>query len=449
MCLVLLALRPIESVEQGIEWLTSPLRWLAEPAQPLVWMNGRQVQAQESGRQPSAAENSAEIDALGIELLQLAAPTQPDLIAGRDLVPAEVIGRAEHDPDRLLVRVSDTQALYRGLPVVYGDTYVGRVQAVNQARLEVAIDLVTGPNFAVGARLAERRESQAIWMTVGGVLSDRRKAARSVERLALVVRNPSDREAPAGPVVVGELLPGIDPYAYLAQGYALGTLAPLAARKARMLLADIDYGAGLFHVFILCPQGDREGARNQLDLAVSDSSWRPTRRLSIGDPSNWRGGLKIAAGESAGVRPGAALISGLRLVGRVERAGAWSCDVRLLSDPGLALVAVARVADSPLPTVLGRLVSLGIDEDAEWIRFRWEAVVADEDTLDAAPQAVIEARLFTGSGLSGLPAGLFIGEALISPNIDRDVGAPLVLVRREPAVDLSNLWVRTAVELEQ
>ncbi|MFT5286890.1 MAG: hypothetical protein ACI8TQ_003065 [Planctomycetota bacterium] len=449
MCLVLLALRPIDAIESGVDWLTSPLRWLAEPTRPLVWASGRSVSAEEAIDQDRVTENSAEIDELSSELLQLAAPTRADLTAGRDLVPAEVIGRADRDPDRLRVRVTDTTALIPGLPVVYGNTYVGRVQAVDEARLEVAIDLVTGPRFAVGAQLADRSESQAIWMTVGGVVSARGARPSSVERLALVVRNPSDREAPAGPLVVGELLPGIDPYAYLAEGYGLGTLAPLEPRKDRMLFADIDYGAGLFHVYILCPGGDRRGAKNNLDLAVSDSSWRPTNRISAGDPSSWRGGMKLAAGRSAQVETGAALISGLQLIGRVERAGSWSSDVRRLADPGLTLVAVARIEDSPLPRVLGRLISLGIDEDEDWIRFRWEAVLADEEQLSGSLQPIIEARLFTGSGLNGLPAGLFIGEALLSPNIDPVVGAPLVLVRRDLTPDLSNLWVRTAKEFAQ
>jgi hypothetical protein len=335
-----------------------------------------------------------------------------------------------------------------GLPVVYGNVYVGRVAGVDPEEREVRIDLVTGPRFAVGARLSDA--SPPIWMTVGGVFAGRNRRSRTVERLALVARNPSDREAPEGRVEVGELLPDIDPWAHLAEGFELGTLVRVPRSDERVVLAEIDYGAGLYHVHVLCPEGSRAGARSELELAISDLDWRPTRRLAAGDPSSWRGATKIAAGRSAGVEPGAAVISGLRLVGRVERAGEWSSDVRLLGDPGLRLVAVARVAGESRPRVLGRLVSLGPDPSGAWIRFRWEAVVGVELPLQgsgsAAAEATVEARLFSGAGDSGLPVGLFLGEARLSTAVDPSVGAPVVLLRHDDRLGPGNLWVRTARE---
>ena len=444
MCFFVLAIRPVERIDEGFEWALSPLRALAEPALPLVWANGRSVQGAESGAS-GATDYSAEAELLGAELLRLARPTEPELVEGRDLVPAVVVGRDERNSDRLFVRVTDTTALVPDLPVVHGNTYVGRVTAVDHARLEVAIDLVTGPDFAVGAHLVDSGTNEAIWMAVGGVFSDKKVAQRAVERLALVVRNPSDREAPGGPVVVDEFLKDIDPYALLAKGYGLGTLDELVVGQERKLFADLDYGAGIFHVHILCPAGSRAGAVDELELAISDPDWRPTRRLSVGDPSSWRGGVKVAAGRAAGVVPGAALISNLALVGRVERAGEWSSDVRLLSDPGLSLVAVARLEGALEPLVLGRLISLGADDSGEWIRFRWEAVVGVSGT--APSDGELEGRVFTGAGDTGLPAGLFVGEARLVPSVDPEVGAPLVFVRVDRATDLDSLWVRTSLEV--
>ena len=444
MCLFVLAVRPVSQVDETVELVLSPLRALGESAVPLVWANGRSVRGAESTESGRAAEYSMEAELLGKELLQLARPTNPKLVSGRDLVPAVVIGRDTKNSDLLFVRVTDTTALEPNLPVVHGNTYVGRIAEVDHVRLEVAIDLVTGPGFAVGARLLQSPTTKPIWMAVGGVFAEKKLSERSVERLALVVRNPSDREAPGGPVVVGELLANIDPFAELAEGYTLGTLDELVSTEERKLLADIDYGAGIFHVHILCPEGSRQGAVDELELAISDPDWRPARRLSVGDPSSWRGGIKLAVGREAGVEPGAALISNLRLVGRVERAGEWASDVRLLSDPGLSLVAVARLQDEPEPLVLGRLISLGVDETGEWIRFRWEAVVGVG--LDTFESAVLNARVFTGAGEAGLPAGLFIGDARLSRAVDPEVGAPLVFVRTSQASKLDKLWIRTVVE---
>jgi len=444
MCFFVLAVRPVSQVDESVELVLSPLRALGESAVPLVWAGGRSVRGAENAESERAGEYSMEAEVLGEELLRLARPTDPKLIEGRDLVPAVVVGRDEKNSDLLFVRVTDTTALERDLPVVHGDTYVGRIAEVDHARLEVAIDLVTGPGFAVGARLLESPTTEPIWMAVGGVFAEKKLSKRSVERLALVVRNPSDREAPGGSVVVGELLSNIDPFATLAEGYALGTLDEFTSTEERKLLADLDYGAGIFHVHILCPEGSRRGAVDELELAISDPDWRPTRRLSVGDPSSWRGGLKLADGREVGVEPGAALISNLRLVGRVERASEWSSDVRLLSDPGLSLVAVARLKGEPEPHVLGRLISLGVDETGEWIRFRWEAVVGVG--LDASGADVLNARVFTGAGDTGLPAGLFIGEARLSQAVDPEVGAPLVFIRATQPSALDNLWIRTAAE---
>ena len=444
MCFFVLAVRPVSQVDESVELVLSPLRALGESAVPVVWANGRSVRGAESAESERAAEYSMEAELLGEELLRLARPTAPKLFEGRDLVPAVVVGRDKKNSDLLFVRVTDTTALVPDLPVVHGNTYVGRIAEVDHVRLEVAIDLVTGPGFAVGARLLESLTTKPIWMTVGGVFAEKKLSKRSVERLALVVRNPSDREAPGGAVVVGELLADIDPFASLAEGYALGTLDEFASTEERKLLADLDYGAGIFHVHILCPEGTRQGAIDELELAISDPDWRPTRRLSVGDPSSWRGGVKLAAGRKVGVEPGAALISNLRLVGRVERASEWSSDVRLLSDPGLSLVAVARLQDGEEPLVLGRLISLGVDETGEWIRFRWERVVGVGPNAPASD--VLDARVFTGAGDSGLPAGLFIGDARLSRAVDPEVGAPLVFVRASQASTLGKLWIRTAME---
>jgi hypothetical protein len=273
---------------------------------------------------------------------------------------------------------------------------------------------------------------------VGGLASTNE---RTGERLALSARNPSDREPSEGRVEVFELLADVDAHGSLAHGFGLGTL--VAASGGEFVVhADVDYNAGLFHVFVVCPEGVRSGAPDEIELAVADRNWKPTRLLSDANPTPWRAGIVISGGTSDGVRTGAAVIEGLRLVGRVERAGLWSSDARTLADPGLAIVAVARVEGETVPRVLGRLVSLGRSKDSPGtVVLRWEAIVEVDLGGTRDRNGNVSAELFTGSGEPGLPGALYLGRATIV--LDSGAGDPVV--RLEVGVDRprGELWVRT------
>ncbi len=428
--LLVLAVRPVAVVERGFALATSPLRLLSELARPASWLGGRRALAADARFFERGEADLAEVEALWDDLSSLARPDRAELVRGRDLVPAEVIGRVLGDRDRLRVRVADPRGIERGLPVVHGETYVGRVVEVRGTDVEVR--LVTSPRFAVGARLVAEND---IWMTVGGLADD--LGARSEPGpLALAVRSPSDREPPDGPVEVFELLADVDPRGELARGYSLGRLSRETGEPR--VLADVDYGAGLYHVFLLAPEGARAGATDELALAVADMDWRPTRVLVRRGPTAWRAGLVVSRGTRDGVRVGAAVIHGLRLVGRVERAGLWSSDVRCLADPGLSVVAVARIAGDPVPRVLGRLVSSGRQpDDPSRIAFLWKVVVPVELPADGRE---VTAELFTGSGEPGVPGGLYLGEARLEMRGPDGTPRVLLVHEEDPA---GELWVRS------
>jgi hypothetical protein len=63
--------------------------------------------------------------------------------------------------------------------------------------------------------------------------------------------------------------------------------------------------------------------------------------------------------------------------------------------------------------VLGRLISSGRDPVSGAIRMRWIVRVGLGEIVGFAGRDSVRARLFTGSGDEGLPAGLFFGETML------------------------------------
>jgi len=134
---------------------------------------------------------------------------------------------------------------------------------------------------------------------------------------------------------------------------------------------------------------------------------------------------------------------GARLIGRVQRAGLFTSDVALLADPGFTVVAVAELEGESTPRILGRLTTLGRAANGA-VRLSWWVQVPLG--VAGGEEEALRARLFTGSGDPGLPAGLFLGEALLprsaQPGEEREVllhpdvdPAALrgLFVRRDPA----------------
>jgi hypothetical protein len=172
----------------------------------------------------------------------------------------------------------------------------------------------------------------------------------------------------------------------------------------------LDYEGGLFQVVVLVPPAS--GASQELLLAKDPfdaRDWIGAACAPARDPSPWRDGRVLKAGRGAGVRAGAAVRAGARIVGRVLAVHALTSDVGLLGDPGLELSALATVEGRSAPFALGRLVSLGRGRGGA-PRFLWQALVPL--TVETGePGEPARARLFTGSGMAGVPRGLYLGDA--------------------------------------
>lgn len=448
------AWRPPARVAALAERALAPMRALSELGAPFelalraASRPGDVAAAETSAEDALSAQRallgSAQGDALRAELAALALPTRPELVQGRHCATAEVLERPRGRPDVLLVRLSsDARGIELGLPVVHGDVYVGRVSAlVDFERGLLEVELVTAAEAFVGARIeglpAPLAADGPVRMTVGG-LSGARGARRAHPFLA--VHNPSERELPVGVhLSVDETLTRDAERAGLANGYALGRLAQ-DERGTLAVEPLLDYRSGLFNVVVLCPQGSARTHEAPPQSPLADGRWLRVRPLTRADVDPARAGLKLAAGARNGVREGAVVWSRGRLIGRVARVYAWSCDVRAVHDAGLELTVVARVASEDRPRVLGRIVALGVERERGHALFHWDA-------LGAAPGAAQElaCELFTGAGEAGLPPGIPLGAGLLG--IGAESGQCLVRLLPESAsgrhapLDARDLWLR-------
>lgn len=433
-----LSLRPSSRLEGWLDTALTPVRALAEVASPLAHLSSATAADADAALAAEVEREQAGRASLLEDLVRFAEPTGA-LREGRRLVPGAVVGRPSGARDRLVVRVPPAERIERGDPVVSGDVFVGRVAAVHDAG-ELEVELVTSKRFHVGAlRPADDAQSEFVRLIVGGLDPGSRSA--SEHGLLLAVHAPSDREVLPGPVVVSELAVGDDAaghaaaIAALADGFRLGRLVRLDGRLC--VLPELDYRDGLFQVTVLRPP-DASLPPVALEEELVDDKWQFARALSRGDPSPWRSTIVVDAGAARGVREGAALVSGLRLLGRVSRVDAWRADVALLDDPGLSLVCVARIEGVAEPRVLGRLVSEGRDDETGELLFSWEDLVgAGVDARSAGRVAT----LYTGSGDEGLPRGLLVGTTTLP--VEQAVGPHrLRVVDGVHPTEVSRMWVR-------
>ncbi len=417
--LLVFSLRPLAPLEEAAALLVSPLRWAGELAAPLGWLRRSEVRAAERRLSLAAAEEARGNEHLLRDLARYALPSDPGLLHGRRLVPAEVSGRARRSRDLMEISIADPAGLVEGLPVACGDAYVGRLARVGErgpdGRVAAEVELVTAAGFHVGAQVRGAADEEAVLMTVGGVDSDLRALRGRERHVQLAVHNPSDRELDGGLATVHELFAESEQHAELSEGFRLGRVQRAPDGRRWTFDPELDYVDGLFHVVVLAPPGSGAEAAGP-DPVLLDPYWVPAEPLGPGNPSPWREGVKVTAGAARGVRPGAAVIAiGARLVGRVTRVSRWSSDVSFLGDPGFSVVAVARVEGEARPRILGRLVSLGRDRSDRSVLLRWVPRVAFDGTAAAAGVEALPAELFTGAGDGGLSNGFYLGRALIPP----------------------------------
>lgn len=433
-----LALRPPGAVEHVLALALSPLRLASEVAAPVGLLRARRVRAAERRAASLREAEDLERRALGADQRRFVLPQSAELRAGRSFSIAEVVRRVPGDADRLEVRMLEGRAPEPGQPAVVGDHYIGRVREVDAGGTRAVVELVTRPDVLVGARTVVTDAPARL--VVGGLQRDPYGRGRAASLLA--IHGPSAPDLDEAPVVVDESLAGGVPFADVAGGFLLGTLETLDERHHERLCgvrSPIDLAAGVFQMALVGPASAAGDALDGASLdPLDDGRWVAARALSRGDPVARREGLKLSVGASRGVATGAAVVSGARLVGVVERTGTHGCDARLLGDPGLALPVVARVQGSERPEILGTLVGLGrASADAEGrasVRFYWEG--RSGPRLEGSDVA----RLYTGAGAEGVPPGLILGDTALPAG---GGSAVLELVLEVDPRELAHVRVRT------
>lgn len=411
---------------------------------------------------------------------------------GIDPIPGEVEARRDRSRDIIRVRVADPARVAVDQPVVAGDVYVGRVarvpfrervtdrpglfeRAMRALRLSSApalpprdavdVALITGADERIGGHVVEDQNGNACDLVVGGL-------AAYEERIWLAVHAPESRLTKTGRVVVSEPLALLEGGTSPCEGFAIGDLVSESvaveglpyARQVLGVRPLVDFRTGLNQVLVLAPAAGetwRSAGPNQAPTPVmEDGGWMDCRALVLGDTSAWRATLRLERGRGGRVREGAAVVDGIRLVGRVTRADLTTSAVATIGDPGFRVAALAQLASDPAatPMSLGVLESLGRTIRGT-VLVRWTpdrslrtpVWFAPDTVAEAAssPQAV-EARrvavvLWTGSGMSRVPRGLRIGRTTLSLE-PREDGASVVLELRELGRPTGDLRVRTGNE---
>ncbi|MHC4376493.1 MAG: rod shape-determining protein MreC [Planctomycetota bacterium] len=505
------SLSPIGALERVGNAFSGPLRagiQLIWPLRAVDRLGQSAVRAAERGssaaeRAAAAAEDEARAGRLLRELFFDALPADPALLAGRRVVPAEVIGRSSRDRDQIVIRTWRGEGLSVGQPVVWRDHFLGRVESVESGegdRSVLRVRLITDPAERVGAALLPPDDAidpgllgyEPVDLVVGGIVLDepevpagsvsaeqegsgsldqgtsegREESPQRAEpgrsrKVRLMAHHPERWHAPwqseglSGEVVVRELLPELDPFHQLVNGYRLGTMARTGGDGVLRVDTQVDYLDGLYHVAVLTPgQG---GARVQAQLAVepehplSESRWLRVRAVTPGDPSAWRRSLQLNRGVESGVRTGAAVISGAYLVGRIHSAGPLGAEMHPLTEPGCSVLAAAAPLDgASQPRIMGRLISLGRESVSGRPLLSWRAHNPLDRLPHEAPGDTRTLELFTGTGEPGLPAGLLLGTAEVPVGEPEDGvhvfaldGAP------DPQNARGPLWVRLPDELDE
>ncbi len=449
LCLGLLALRPDARLEGALERVLGPSRYLAQVTWPIARLGRVELRASEAAVVASATGSRAASAALLERWYAAALPRAPDLVEGRRLVPGEVLGRSAGGRDQLLVRPWSLEGLSVGLPAVVREAYIGRIAEVDTVRGIVRVDLVTGRESHVGARVLALDGAELARLVVGGVATGGRPA-RGEPVTWLAAHHPSRTDVDdawfGARVVVDELLPELDPFGKLAAGYGLGAFARGASDGDWRVEPIVDFLHGLSSLVLLAPGTTRAPALPDAPPhPLEEPLWVAARGFTAGDPSPWRASVKLDRGLDSGLRVGAAVVRGARLVGRLGAVSASGSTVRLLADPGLELSALAELEGRPTepPRLLGRLVALGSDPQSGRPRFLWRDVLAIEHTQAATDSASVRARLTTAAGDLGLPAGLYLGVAMLPLGSSGGAGHVIELEDAEDALrGAERLFVR-------
>lgn len=451
-----LALRPVGPLDRLVGLVALPTRVLAPTgilSVPFARLGSGAVPEDVRGQE---ADLSLRLERA---VLRSAWPESVEISAGVVPVPGEVDARKGVRRDHITVRVIDAGPIRIDHPVVAGDVYVGRVERIPHRQptpdrpgfldrmlrrlglsrppasppkdiIEVA--LITGADERVGALIPRDQDDRRCRLVVGG-LSPRR------DRVWLAAHNPESRATVSGNVLVKEPFGRVNGFDSLAEGFALGELKvepylPEGDTVTRDVLGvepPLDFEAGLNQVLVLTDTqdvaavrargvlpSDRAGA-GALAVPVRQSQrWLPVRLFGVGDTSPWRSSARLDLGRRSGLVRGAAVVDGVRLVGRVARSDAAGSTVAWLDDPGFAVDVMAQALDDPdgEPLVLGRVSMTGRTSDrleVLWSPANQERYAAWWDAARKGDAELVPVRLWTGSGMVGTPRGLLVGQAAL------------------------------------
>lgn len=419
---IVFSLRPSAAVDRTLDAWLSPVRLFAELAAPFEWVRSGRVEAAEQSLAARADEETALRRELHADEWRFTLPQNAALAAGRRFVRGDVVGRDPASRDVLEVHLEsgDVSGIERGMPVIAGDAYVGRVARFEPDRPGpgrpdsgrpdsgqsgvVWIELVTARGAFVGARAEVAATGRSGALVVGGVAGSSANAARAY----LAVHHPEDPELFEGRVTVDETWSRFERFANESRGFELGFLErdPTGAAAVRPTL---DYQNGLFHVAVVCPEDVARAPESAHVDELESGRWVRARVLSSRDPARAFGGVVLGAGSSDGVQVGAAVVFGTRLVGRVRSVARWSAKVDLLGSRGFELGAVARVSSDERPLALGAIRSRGEREPSGACRFDWLAPRPLFGESGESSAAIV----FTGSGDRGVPRGLLVGRTAL------------------------------------
>lgn len=345
---------------------------------------------------------------LAERMSRAAQPQELTLPSGVRAVEAEVLARPTDRPDALQVLLADPRGLQRGSAVVFGDVFLGSLTRIPSAQARGRaghlgeVRLLTARDARVSGLVPGEYEVPPR-LVVGGIQS----AARQ-DHWYLAVHNPQDEGRTRGMV----LLDDPDPLLSVANGWQLGRVAleldPVRGdQRVAGLEPLVDHEAGLARVLVL-------SRSTEPAVALSPSAageWVSVRRGMLLAESQ-RAGFPLLAGSLSGLRAGAAVADGQRLVGRVMRAAPLNAMVRRLEDPGYSVNVLAVLEGDPEagPFVLGRIVSRGLDDEGRRV-FDWpgERALPGNQNEDV--------QLWTLAGEAGVPGGLLLGRVTLPSGV--------------------------------
>lgn len=428
--------------------LFTPADWAREILRPLGWLQAREVRAALSAADEALPAEREAARALLAAQIEAALPKDPALRAGRAFLVAEVLERDARDADILRVRFPRGAGVVPDMPVVCGDTYIGRVRDVDALRAgEGTVQLVTDERVRVAAAVLDEKSPgqepsaagavarEPARLVVGGLVEAR---ARRTGLLQLGARHES-RPVQSGNVVVHEA--GVGPRAERrahADGFRLGELCVLSDRGRSVLgvSTTFDYAHGLSAVAIVGGPELATAGPLFADDAYDDEGWVTARVTLAGDSTPRRRTRHLVLPRDARVDAGAALGVGARFLGRVIGVDGRRAVAALLGDPALTFSGVASIEGASAPLHLGSLRSIGLEDDA--VLLEWDARV---EPAGSAPRPYGPARIATSSGDRGVPAGLWVGTCTIPAEPGLHV---LRLVPAQDPADLLRVRVRLA-----